>query len=247
MKKLFSMPRLTARDRIRFSLEGCAIAVLAAFLFYRQLLASVPLLLFVPFWVRFRGRQMAAARQRMLRDGFQELLRALTFSFRAGRAAETAFAEAGASIRESLGGQHPLLPEWDAVLAGLRVNIPAETLINAFAERCGIEEIQSFADVFSAAKRSGGDLASLMEAAEKQLSGTIDTEREIETAIAAKQTEHRVMCAMPCGIILYMRAASPGYLDVLYTTLPGILVMTFCLCLYAAAAALGERIVRIDI
>ena len=238
----FSIP-----EKIRILAEAVFAALLAAYLFYDHVFAVFPLLCFTPLWFRIRRKQRIRKRQAMLRDGLRELLNALLFSFRAGRSAETAFAEAGKSLPDVLGGSHPLCMEWNALTKRLRLGESPEMLLSDLASRSGIEELMDLASVFAAAKRSGGNMADLMEAAAKRLNDAIDTQREIETAFAAKKSEHRVMSLMPGGIILYMRLGSPGYLDSLYRTLPGVLIMTFCLLLYAAAILWGERITQIDL
>lgn len=72
-------------------------------------------------------------------------------------------------------------------------------------------------------------------------------EREIETSLAAKKYEQRIMSVMPCGIILYMELASPGFLDVMYTTMFGLLAMTGCLLIYLGAIYWGTKIVDIQV
>ena len=75
----------------------------------------------------------------------------------------------------------------------------------------------------------------------------VDVGREIETALAAKRMEQTIMTAMPCGILLYMRLASPGFLDLMYTTALGIAIMTACLGAYAAAVLWSRKIVHIEV
>ena len=78
-------------------------------------------------------------------------------------------------------------------------------------------------------------------------SDKIDVEREIEAAVAAKSFEQKIMAAAPVFFILYLQLSSPGFLDVLYTSLFGALLMTGCLAVYAAAIILGKRIVTIEV
>ena len=79
------------------------------------------------------------------------------------------------------------------------------------------------------------------------ISDKSDVEREIETSLAAKKYEQRIMSVMPCGIIIYMEAASPGFLDVMYTTTFGFMAMTGCLLVYAGAVYWGAKIVDIRV
>ena len=75
----------------------------------------------------------------------------------------------------------------------------------------------------------------------------MDVEREIETSVAAKKYEQRIMSIMPGVILLYMQLTSPGFLDVLYTTAFGAVVMTACLLVYAVSLFWGRKIVEIHV
>ena len=55
------------------------------------------------------------------------------------------------------------------------------------------------------------------------------------------------MVCMPLVITLYLRLTSPEYIDVLYGNVMGIIVMTICLLIYAAAVMLAQKITDINI
>lgn len=55
------------------------------------------------------------------------------------------------------------------------------------------------------------------------------------------------MVCMPLVITLYIRLTSPEYIDVLYGNVMGIIVMTICLLIYAAAVMLAQKITDINI
>ena len=128
-----------------------------------------------------------------------------------------------------------------------RLSVPVEDLISDFGMRSGCEDIRNFAAVFSAAKRLGGNMPAIIRSAADSIGGKIDVSREIETTLAAKQMEQKIMMGMPCGIILYMRLASPGFLDMMYTTFLGALIMTACLAGYGVAVLWSNMIVKIEV
>ena len=72
-------------------------------------------------------------------------------------------------------------------------------------------------------------------------------EREIETLIAAKKYEFKVMSAIPFGIIGYMKISFPEFMEILYGNVLGVGVMSICLMIYAGAYYFGQRIVNIEI
>ena len=77
-------------------------------------------------------------------------------------------------------------------------------------EGVDLEDLRSFTAVFIAAKRSGGDMLAIIKDTAAQIGDKIDVKREIETILAAKQYEFRVMSAVPYVIIGYMNVKFPG-------------------------------------
>ena len=160
---------------------------------------------------------------------------------------ENAFPAAAKDLASILGKDAAMTQELRYIAQQSRLSVPIESLILDFARRSGSEDIRNFAAVFTAAKRMGGNMPAIIRSAADAIGGRIDVGREIETALAAKRMEQTIMTAMPCGILLYMRLASPGFLDLMYTTALGIAIMTACLGAYAAAVLWSRKIVHIEV
>jgi tight adherence protein B len=79
------------------------------------------------------------------------------------------------------------------------------------------------------------------------ISEKIDTDKEIESNLASKRFEFRIMCAMPFAMISYVRFSSPGYFQALYRNLFGVVVMTFVLGMIACTYWIAKRILRIEV
>ena len=123
----------------------------------------------------------------------------------------------------------------------------AEQVLTSFSKRVNQEDVNNFVTVFAAAKRTGGDSISILKETVRIIGGKIETEREIQTVLAAKRLEFHVMCVIPLGMIGYMRMAFPEFLNVLYGNIPGVLLMTGCMAVYLFAYRLGNRIIKIEV
>ena len=141
----------------------------------------------------------------------------------------------------------PLTREFNRINSQIKVSVPVETLLFDLAERTELEDIENFATVFASAKRTGGNMTEIIRSSARTIGEKIDVEREIETTLAAKKYEQKILSVMPCAIILYMQLSSPGFLDVLYNTAFGAIVMTLCLAVYAGAFYLSGKIVNIEV
>ena len=127
------------------------------------------------------------------------------------------------------------------------MNMTAGTVLDRFAQRMGQEDVENFVNVFTAAKKSGGDSIAIIRNSVRLISEKIETEKEIRTMIASQKLEFDIMCAVPFAIILYMKLTFGDFLGVLYETAAGACVMTVCLLVYLAAYRIGRKIIRIDV
>ena len=110
------------------------------------------------------------------------------------------------------------------------------------ANRVRIPEVYDFAVVFSAAKEKGADFGAVISSCVSIMEEKRRAESEARVLIRAKQYEQRVMCAIPPGILVYLRLSSGSFIEVLYHNATGIAVMSVCLAVYVTAICMSEKI-----
>ncbi len=165
----------------------------------------------------------------------------------AGYSMENAL-EAGITELTALYGSGGMLvKEFAFMTKQIKLNCTAEQALENFAERSGIEEVGSFVQVFIVAKRGGGDLVSIMNRTAESIRDKIQVFEEIRTMTAARRYEQRIMNLLPFLIILYVDFTSPGFFNLIYTSVTGRILMTICLGVYAAAFWLSGKILDIEV
>ena len=132
------------------------------------------------------------------------------------------------------------------MLAKINLGEPAEQVWMEFARQCELDEVKEFAKAFVLAKRSGASMPFILQKITHQLVLKVQTREQIETMLAGKRFEQKIMNLMPAGILIYMSITSPQLLAVLYETGTGKLIMTVCLSIYIGAYLLSEKITRIE-
>lgn len=218
-----------------------------AFFFYRSVVAAVLMLPLVYPLTKRELRIRNKKRQRALTISFREVMNSVSASLKAGYSAENAFRAAYADMVMLFGRKSPIAEELYRIGTGMDSNVPLERLLKDFARRAGSEEITEFAEVFAIAKRSGGNMAAIMDRTSALIRSRLDTEEEIGVLISAKKMEQKIMDLVPFLILLYISAASGGFFDVLYHNPAGILIMTGCMGAYLAAFLLSEKIADIRV
>lgn len=217
-------------------------------LFYRNVwLSLIFIAVGLPFSLIRQKQTIIRGEKQVLEEQFKDSLLSLAASLRAGYSPENAWAEVHREMLLLHGEKSIIVKEIAGIRHKLEIRQPLEAILEEFGERSGLEDIRDFADVFKLAKRGGGDLVAVISSTAKTISDKFDVQREINTLLAAKKLEQRVMLVMPVAILLYMGVFNRGFLDVLYESAAGKVVMTVCLIAYIAAFILGERIVKIDI
>lgn len=146
-----------------------------------------------------------------------------------------------------LGEQADMCRELRLMNQQLKLNLPIEGLLENLACRSGVEEIFSFGQVFGYAKRNGSDFVRILKDTAERISEKAELEQEIQTMIAARRLEQRIMNLVPLGILFFIRWTSPEFLEMMYAGMFGRVCMTGCLAAYTGAYLLSCRLVDIRV
>lgn len=219
--------------------------LIIAWLFYDTFLAALFFLPAVPGALKHLKRKSEEKKRAEGEVQFKDFLHSLSASMHAGYAVENALAEAYHELAE-LYGKNAFVPrELSYMLHQMKLNRPAEEVLEEFGERCGLEDAKSFAGIFKTAKRSSGNLVSIMQNTAETIGKKLETQREIRSLVQEKRYEQNIMNLMPLAMILYLRMGNGELMELLYTTLAGRLIMSICLLVYVTAYCMAEKIVDI--
>ena len=188
-----------------------------------------------------RKKESAFARQ------FKEAILTVSSALNTGYSVENAFRETKKELLLIYPEDARISKELQIVVRQLRLQVPVEQALEEFAGRVDLEDLRSFTAVFIAAKRSGGDMLAIIKDTAAQIGDKIEVHREIDTILAAKKYEFKVMSWIPYGIIFYLILSFPEFTACLYGNIAGTGVMTICLLVYTGACVLGEKLVDIEV
>lgn len=178
---------------------------------------------------------------------FKDALISVKASLEAGYSMENAIV----SAREDLACIYPeecfIRVEFERIARSIANAVPVEEAFLNFAKRSGLEDAQSFAEIYRTARKSGGDLLRVLRSAVTVITDKAELKREIQTILTAKKMECRIMKVIPPGMIVYFRLFSPGYLDILYDGAGGHILMTVLLLIYLFLVWLMEHMTGIEI
>lgn len=215
-----------------------------AYFFYRSFWAFLPLSPIGFVCLRSVRRKKAERERAELTIQFRECILAVSNSLQAGYSAENAFVECEKDMRSMYGEDSRICRELRQIRRGLNINISLEELLQDFAGCSGCDEIGQFAQIFSLAKRSGGNMAEIIRTSAALIGKQIELRQELRTLLAGKRMELNIMKVMPFGILFYVSIGSPGYFAPLYHNVLGAAVMTGCLAVYLVSFLMGETVMN---
>ena len=223
-------------------LMGAGIGAFFTFFFYRDIRAFPFMLPIGLLFMEGQRRKKEREAQLFFLEQFKECILSVSASLKAGYAVENAFLESMGDMKLMFGENSSIAEELRRLQKGLRNNETLEALLFSLARRKELEEIGEFAEVFAIAKRNSGNVTETIEVYSRSIVRKMEIREEIETLLAAKRLEQRVMNIMPFGVVLYLEYSSPGYFDVLFHNRTGAAIMTGCLVCYLGAYWLSQRI-----
>lgn len=177
---------------------------------------------------------------------FRDMLTSVSDLMQTGYSIENAFVESYKEIVQIYGKNSMIGKEMRLINSRLKLNVNIEKIIADFADRYDIDSIKTFYQTFSIAKRTGGNMREIIKNVCETISLKEEIKEEIKVSMNAKRLEQKVMMGIPIFIMMYVTFASPGFLDVMYETFLGNIIMTGCLASYVGSYIWGERIIDIE-
>ena len=220
---------------------------LLSFVFYRSMwvfCAMVPVGVCYPVMMK---KELTRRRLERLRGQFKDAILSVASCLNAGYSVENAFSEALKETDRIYGSESMISEEIRLMIYKTKVNRTMEEALLDFAKRSSLEDVKSFADVFLAAKVSGGELMKIIAKTAEIIGEKIRIREDILTATAARRYEQRIMNTIPIVIVVYLELTSPGFFDILYETMLGRAIMTGCLGIYLGSIWLAKRMLEISV
>ena len=237
---------LSITERITGYFIGLTAGFLATQIMFGSWLASILIGAVIGiFAVPIYRKYLQNKRKRNMLLQFRDILDSLSNSFSSGKNTPGAFADAFADMQTMHGENAPLTKELSIIILGLQNNYIIEDLLKDMSRRCGIDDINSFAETFSVCNRLGGNLKKIVSESRDIISDKIEIEMEIQTVVSANKNEINIMSVMPFVIILMMGLL--GEESITANTPLNVIVKIIAIGMFVIAYALGRKITDIKV
>lgn len=247
IQKNYWQQDISKRETLGIVLRVAGMAGIKMWLFYQSFFAIVLILPFALKNYREQEEEKVEQKKREFLLQFQDMIQSMAAALGAGYSVENSIREAQKEMRVLYGKDAKISKELVWMVRQMRIQIPMEQIFEEFAQRVDLEDVKNFATVFRTAKRSGGNMLEIIQNTVRQIGDKMDVKREIDTILAAKSYEFKVMSVIPYIMIGYMLLSFPEFMSCLYGNIIGIGVMSICFVLYEVAYSFGKKLIRIDV
>ena len=105
----------------------------------------------------------------------------------------------------------PVGPEFERVVREVGLGIPLEEVLEDLLERMPNKELEVMIQAIIAQRKSGGNLAELLETMEETIRGRIRIQEELKTLTSQGKMSSWVITLIPVALALYLYVVSPDY------------------------------------
>ena len=221
---------------------GLAAGFSVLFIFYKIIPLSVAgSLVFGIINVFAAAQGSVRKRTQKLRVQFFDLLEAMSVAMRAGNPIIMSLQSARADLSLVYPEGSDIIVELDIIIGRFNNAVPVSEAFSDLARRSGLEDIASFASIYSTIEGKSGRTDEIVRDIQQIIADKMEIEMEIETLLTAAKSEVNIMLAMPLLILGVIGYAGAGFMDAIYTTGAGRVVSTGGLIVFIISLILARK------
>jgi tight adherence protein B len=195
----------------------------------------------IPYTVRWYLKRALARRRRMFAEQLPDNLQVLSSALRAGHSFVGALSVVVNDAPE------PAKSEFSRVVADEQLGVPIEDALRVVVERMENRELEQVALVAALQRETGGNTAEVLDRVTDTIRERFELRRTVQTLTAQGRLSRWVLTALPIGLLLIITLINPGYIDILYSSLPGKILLVFAGISVTAGSFVIKRIVDIKV
>jgi tight adherence protein B len=241
LKKIFPYPLLNSVELSKWGFDALFYALAMIAYYQSVLLAAISVAIMVIIASK-TTRYLKDATQVHL-DGLIDFLNYINSNMAIGLGFESAIM----ACSENQKRQDTLASQAIHQLSNaIRFGVGIQDILESLYMRFPIKETALFTRLMTLSKESGANPSNIAYVTLDKLYLKYRIQQEVEGILFQKQLEMNILTLSPILIILFICSAAPDYLNVLYETLIGRIVMTFALALVIIMKLIAEKIVKFE-
>lgn len=230
----------------REALFGIVISSIIGYVFYKSVLISIIFSFVGLSFALFNKKSRIKREKQKLLESFKELLNSIYSVLLSGKSFRNSL-EQSIIEAKNMNANDPLIVYLYKLQIDIQIGTSEVRAWRKFSEEIDIEACYEFVDVLEETYAVGGQITKVIHRTCQILSDKIDLLLELDLMLSAKKFEFRIMMGAPIVLLAILSSSSGGYMEVLYMTFYGRLVMTGVLFAMVVAYIIGKYITQIEL
>lgn len=239
---------MSRAEILSYTILAAGFLCTVSFIFYRNIYFSGLVSVLAVLYPRYKAKELLLKRKNNLSGQFRDALYLVASSVSAGKSLETAFKDTVKELKLIYPDVDSyIVREFTAINAQIDMNETIEAALIDFAERSGLEDIRGFADVLSAAKKSGGNMVDIIINASNVIGEKVRIKEEINTLLSQRKLEQKILNLLPILLVLLLSWSTGDYMAPVFETVFGRMMITAAVILLALAYLISKKIMDIEV
>jgi len=221
---------------------------LLAYVFYRSIILSFLFSISAFALINIFKKSIIKKRKQELMYQFRDALTSLASSLGSGIVIEKAFEESIRDLRILYPSEKVMIiDELSAIVLKKKNGVELESSLLDFAKRAKLSCVTDFVDVFVSSNRTGGRSVDIIRNSIAMINDKIEIEKEIETLVSGKKMEQNLLSAAPAAFVVILSVIAGDYIQPMFTTFGGHVVMTIVLGIMFVSYLASRWIMKIEL
>ncbi len=232
----------TMFDHVLAFIIGFVAGYIVMFIFYKIIILAIVGGVIVGIINIFvSGQNAIAKRKRGLRTQFFDLLESMSVAMRAGNPPFKALESARDDLSLIYSQDSDIITELDIIMGKFNNGIPLSEAFSNFANRSGLEDIDSFATIYRTIEGKSSRANEIVRETQQIIGDKMEIEMEIDTLMTAAKSEVNIMLILPIVILGVIEYTGAGFMDAIYITSKGRLVATGGLFMFIISYIMARK------
>jgi tight adherence protein B len=145
------------------------------------------------------------------------------------------------------GASEPTRGEFQRVIADERLGLPLSEALTSVVLRMQAPDMEQVALVAELHNQTGGNMAEVLDRVAEAVRERAELNRELRTLTAQARFSRWIVTALPPGVVALIELINPQYLEPLFSTSTGRVLLGAALALIVGGSLLMGRIARIEV
>jgi tight adherence protein B len=239
---------MSIKEKVGWSLVAMAGVFAVGYIFYQNVVWALAVSVIGLLYPKMKNETIIHDRKVKLLLQFKEALYALSSSLSAGKSVPMAFKDCHSDLKLIFedGKDNYILDELQYIIRKIDRNETIEDALEDFAERSGLDDVETFAYIFTTCTRTGGNLKEIIRNSSQIICDKIDIKQDIDVIISGKKFDQKVLSIMPIGLVAFLYMSAPDFMEPLKSG-QGRIVTTLSLILILIGNLWSKKIMRIEV